>query len=325
VRHDQKFHPASEPATVTRQPDLLLAGDRSALVPFAILLAVAAGVLPAASRAEGPAAGSNNATAEARADRPLHGPAEGALVIVGGGQIGPDVAKEFVSRAGGSEGAVVVIPTANDHPDAVAKAAAQVREAFGLRNVTVLHTKNRAEADSEAFVAPLKNARGVWLGGGRHWRLVDSYLGTRTEREIKAVLERGGVVGGSSAGATILGSFLVRGAREGNHIMVAKDYQQGFGCLKDVAIDQHILPRRRAGDLSAVVADRAGLLGLGIDESTAIVVEGDRFEVVGRGVVAVHDGRDHDGRAYYFLGPGERFDLAARRRVNGDSPSQTGE
>ena len=118
---------------------------------------------------------------------------------------------------------------------------------FGVKNVTVLHTRDRAEADTEAFVAPLKTARGVWFGGGRQWRLVDAYMGTRTQREIEAVLARGGVIGGGSAGATIQGSYLVRGAREGNHIMMAKGYEQGFGYLRGVAIDQHLLVRGRAG------------------------------------------------------------------------------
>jgi cyanophycinase len=78
---------------------------------------------------------------------------------------------------------------------------------------TVLHTRDRGEADSEAFVEPLKTATAVWFCGGRHWRIVDAYGGTRTEREIRAVLDRGRLIAGPSAGATIQGSYLVRGAR----------------------------------------------------------------------------------------------------------------
>jgi cyanophycinase len=130
------------------------------------------------------------------------------------------------------------------------------------------------------------------------------------------VLERGGVIGGSSAGATIQGSYLVRGARDGNDILMAKGYEQGFGYLRGVAIDQHILPRHRTDDLVQVIGAHPELLGLGIDESTAVVVEGDRFEVIGRGVVGVYDGKNHDGKRYYFLAPGERFDLKERHRVS---------
>ena len=186
---------------------------------------------------------------------------------------------------------------------------------FGVKNVTVLHTRDRAEADTEEFVAPLKKAKGVWYDGGRQWRLVDSYLNTRTQRELEAVLARGGVIGGSSAGATIQGSYLVRGAREGNHIMMAKGYEQGFGHLKGVAIDQHIIPRHREQDLVAVIEAHPELLGLGIDEGTAVVVQGNRFEVIGKSVVGIYDGADHDGKRDYFLNKGEQFDLKERRRL----------
>ena len=210
----------------------------------------------------------------------------------------------------------MLIPTANedDGIDAKRKKKTFVRR-FGVKNVTVLHTRDRAEADTEAFVAPLKTARGVWFGGGRQWRLVDAYMGTRTQREIEAVLARGGVIGGSSAGATIQGSYLVRGAREGNQIMMAKGYEQGFGYLRGVAIDQHLLVRGRADDLVEVIDKKPELLGLGIDEPAAVVVQGDRLEVIGRSVVGIYDGKDHDGKKYYFLAPGEQFDLRLRKRV----------
>jgi cyanophycinase len=248
------------------------------------------------------------------------GPRDGSLVIVGGGQTGPEITRRFVTLAGGKDADVVVIPTAAENdPVDVKRVAEGFARAFGFKNVTVLHTRDRAEADSEGFVAPLKKARAVWFNGGRQWRIVDSFLGTRTQREIEAVLERGGVIGGSSAGATIQGSYLVRGARDGNDILMAKGYEQGFGYLRGVAIDQHILPRKRAADLVQVVGAHPELLGIGIDESTAIVVEGDRFEVIGRGVVGIYDGKNHDGRRYYFLAPGERFDLKERHRLSLDA------
>ena len=158
----------------------------------------------------------------------------------------------------------------------------------------------------------MRQANGVWFGGGRQWRLVDSYLGTRTERELRGVLDRGGVIGGSSAGASIQGSYLVRGAREGNHIMMARGYEAGFGYLSGVAIDQHLLTRHREDDLVAVIDAHPGLLGIGLDDPAAVVVRGDRFEVIGRGRVAIYDGKDHDGMRYYFLNVGDRFDLRTR-------------
>src|SRR4030095_4405381 len=104
-----------------------------------------------------------------------------------------------------------------------------------------------------------------------------------------AVLARGGVIAGSSAGATIQGSYMVRGAPEGNHIMMAKGHEEGFGFLKNSAIDQHVIARKREEDLLPVIAAHPALLGLGLDEGTAIVVQGDRARVVGASKLAVYD------------------------------------
>ena len=144
-------------------------------------------------------------------------------------------------------------------------------------------------ADSAEFVAALKTAKGVWIDGGRQWRLVDSYLGTKTAKELDNVLERGGVIAGTSAGATIQGSYLVRGAREGNTIMMAKGYEEGFGFLRNVAIDQHLIARHRENDLVPVISLKPELLGIGLDEATAIVVTGDSFSVIGASKVAIYD------------------------------------
>ncbi|MEP7364129.1 MAG: cyanophycinase [Acidobacteriota bacterium] len=245
------------------------------------------------------------------------GPDRGALVVVGGGELGPEIKRTFLELAGGAEAPLVVIPTAGEAEtyDDSCRDAAMWREA-GFRDVKVLHTRDRAVASEESFAAPLKRARAVWFSGGRQWRLVDSYMGTRTQREMEAVLARGGVIGGSSAGATILGSYLVRGAREGNTIMMAPGYEKGFGYLKNVAIDQHLLKRNRERDMVPVVLKHPELLGIGIDEGTAVVVKGDRFDVIGVSKVAIYE---HAGAArgngFYFLNVGEGFDLRARRRV----------
>ena len=243
------------------------------------------------------------------------GPSKGALVIVGGGKIGPEIVARFVSLAGGAEANFVVIPTAGEDRQINAEVASKFAERFAVKHVAVLHTRDRSVADSESFVEPLRTASGVWFEGGRQWRLADSYLNTRTERELNALVDRGGVVGGSSAGATIQGSYLVRGATEGNTVMMSKGHESGFGLVKNVAIDQHIVTRHREGDLAAVIEDHPELLGIGIDESTAVVVQGDRFEVIGKSKVAITDGKDHDGKKYFFLNPGDRYDLAQRDKL----------
>lgn len=99
-----------------------------------------------------------------------------------------------------------------------------------------------------------ENGSLVIMGGGRQWRLTKAYGGTRTEKEFHQVLARGGIIGGSSAGATIQGSFLARGDTSGNTVMIG-DVQKGFGFLKNSAIDQHLIARDRQKDLLQVLQD----------------------------------------------------------------------
>lgn len=249
----------------------------------------------------------------------VKGPEHGALVIVGGGKVGPAILDRFFALAGGKDAPLVVIPTADGKDTYPADwPGLKMFKEYGATNVTLLHTTDRAVADSDEFVKPITTARAVWFVGGRQWHLVDSYLHTRTEREIKRVLERGGVVGGTSAGASIQASYLVRGAREGNTIMMAPGYEEGFGLITGIAIDQHMLTRNRQDDLDDVIAAHPDLLGVSIDESTAIVVQGQQFEVVGASKIAVHDGRttpDRNHKKYFFMGPGERYDLTKLDRI----------
>lgn len=245
------------------------------------------------------------------------GPAKGSLIVIGGGVLDASILRRFIEAAGGADAPVFFVPTAGDKTSyGPQDASANFLRQAGCRNLEMLHTVSRAEANSEAFAARLARARGVFFGGGRQWRLVDSYLGTRTQREFEAVLRRGGVIAGSSAGATIQGSYLVRGAREGNTILMAPGYEKGFGYLRRVAIDQHLTQRNRQKDLLAVIARHPELLGIGLDENTAIVVQADRFEVVGLGRVAIYD---RGALPHYFLNPGDHFDLVRRQLVN---PSQ---
>lgn len=252
------------------------------------------------------------------------GPAHGSLVIVGGNMHDQAIVERFLDLAGGRDAPIVVIPTADGAAsyDQYWSGLRPFKQA-GATNLTVLHTADRQVADSEAFVKPLTAARGVWFGGGRQWRLADAYLNTRTQREIEAVLERGGVVGGSSAGATIIGSFLVRGDTKGNAVMMG-DHQVGFGLVKGVAIDQHLLRRNRQFDLIAVIEAHPDLLGIGLDEDTAIVVQGNRFDVMGRGYVAIYDHQRmlDSGGAFYFLAPGDRFDLEKREATRPTTSAQ---
>ena len=242
------------------------------------------------------------------------GPKRGALVIVGGAMKDPAIMERFIELAGGPTAPIVVIPTAggDDDYDDFYRGARRWRQ-MGVENVTVIHTNDRNEADSDAFVEPIRKARGVWFPGGRQWRLADSYLDTRTELELHELLARGGVIGGSSAGATIQGSYLARGDTKANSIMMG-DHEEGFAFLKNVAIDQHLLARNRQFDLIPVIEAHPELLGIGIDEDTAIIVQSDRAEVIGQGYVAIYDHGSTVGESgqFYLLRPGDAIDLATR-------------
>ncbi len=263
------------------------------------------------------------------------GPKTGALLIDGGSG-GKDRVKNFqrfVELAGGDHARIVVVPTASGNAEKFNIKAFR-KSMIGENSIkpeemTMLHTRNRGEADTEVFVDPIRKATGIWFGGGRQWRIVDAYGGTLSEREFRAVLERGGAIGGSSAGATIQGSFLARGDTTGNSIMLG-DHQRGFGYLKNAAIDQHVVARGREKDLIEILTDpkkkmknpkqRKPLLGLGIDEGTAVVVKNDLLEVIGKpsGAVLIYDPSIWikslpDDRKFIRMGPGSKYDL--RRRI----------
>ncbi len=237
------------------------------------------------------------------------GPANGSLLVVGGGSMAK-LWPVFLELAGGKDAPIVVIPTAGENV-AGDDSSTKALRALGVAHVVQLHTRDPKEADTEAFVAPLRTARGVWISGGRQWRLADSYLGTRVQKELFALLARGGVIGGSSAGATIQGSYLVRGAPSGNAIMMSPGHEVGFGFLRQTAIDQHVDTRKRAQDLRPVLRAHPALLGIALDEATAIIVRGDRAEVVGAGTVRFFAAPEAPPD---LLQAGARYDLAARRR-----------
>lgn len=255
------------------------------------------------------------------------GPEKGTLVVVGGGSLDHVILQRFIELAGGPDVPIVVIPTAggrNSYNDN-AGGAGQLRK-YGATNVTVLHTNDRNIANSDEFVKPLLEAKAVWFGGGRQWRLVDAYKDTKTEKLFMEVLNRGGVIGGTSAGATIQGSYLARGDTKNNQIMMG-DHEAGFGYIKNVAIDQHLLARNRQFDMFSILENRPELLGIGLDESTAIIVQGNEFEVIGKSYVVVFDGSfwSREGSdlkklpqansLFYFLRSGDKYDLQKRRVI----------
>lgn len=244
------------------------------------------------------------------------GPATGTVVVVGGGAMGPEIYNAFIDAAGGPDALILDVPNAGG-TDTVGHDAGQGWRNHGAHNVVALFTKDRKLADADSFVSTIRKARGVWFDGGRQFHLVQDYGGTKTERAITELLDRGGVVGGSSAGASILGDFMVRGAPSSdNAIMDYPGYETGFGYLKGVAIDQHVVARSRLPDLAdSIITRYPNLLGISADEGTAWVIRGDTGRIIGRDKAFVYNGSDANdpGTPFVTLYPGDRYDLHARR------------
>ncbi|MBO3700639.1 cyanophycinase [Roseivirga sp. E12] len=246
------------------------------------------------------------------------GPEKGHLIIAGGALRDADVYAKFMELAGGEQSHIVVIPTAGGYEVTEQRIAGLVKswKARGAAEVTVLHTTDPKEADTEAFAGVLKEATGVYLPGGRQWRFADSYLDTKVQEYLFDLLDRGGVIAGSSAGATIQGSYLARGDSRTNTIMVG-DHEEGFGFVKNIAIDQHTMARNRQFDMFEVLKVYPDLLGISIDENTAILVTGNQFEVIGQSYVLVYDGTHWDQTKNQFVKnqPGqERFHMLRKGR-----------
>ncbi|HLX61021.1 MAG TPA: Type 1 glutamine amidotransferase-like domain-containing protein [Planctomycetota bacterium] len=241
----------------------------------------------------------------------------GTLVIDGGGF--PRVAAErFVQASGGPDALILVIPTAIGDEPPPGLGEGRRLQAAGAKNLKIFHLATRAEAFDEEKIKIIREAKGIWFCGGRQWRYVDRYLDTPAEKLMHELLARGGAIGGSSAGATIQGDYLVRGSPLGNTQMMAEGYERGMGFLKGVAIDQHFVKRNRFADMTELKAAFPQLLGLGIDEGAALVVTGHTLEVIGVGQVCIYDKATAVAKGetdYVPVKAGEKYDLKALAKV----------
>ena len=257
------------------------------------------------------------------------GPTIGALLI-GGGGITEEMWQVFYDFAGGKSAKLVIIPTAFDENsinyDPEFKILKRQFTARGFDDIKFMHTKDTLIANSDEFIQPLKNATAVWLTGGRKWRTADAYLNTKTHIELNNVLKRGGIIGGHSAGASIQGSYLVRGGREldGNYRIISNP-NVGFGFVTNTAFDQHHLDRNRQYDMFDLLKIRPELLGVGIDEDTGILVQGNEFQVIGKRYVSIYDNTfwspyfneidtlETGKNKFYILKNGDKYNLKERR------------
>ena len=242
----------------------------------------------------------------------------GTLVIVGGGGMPENLMNELVEMAGGKEANMVYVPCSERDSITGPQRTVEYWKKLGVKSATFIHTKDRNKANSDKeFLKPLENATGIWFGGGRQWNFSDSYYGTRAHKLMKDVLKRGGVIGGSSAGASIQARYLARATPIANYRIMAPGYERGgLGFISGVAIDQHFSQRGRQKDMTQLMEHHPQLLGIGIDETTAIVVKKSEARVVGKGKVHFYDRRKPvypDKPDYVALAKGSTYDLKARK------------
>lgn len=236
-------------------------------------------------------------------------PPKGSLVIVGGGKMPAAARDEFIAKAGGAEKAkLVVIPTASTSADDVKEHAGYLEQwkTGKVADVKLLHTRDAKTANSDEFVKPLTDATGIWFSGGDQSKLTKAYAGTKVLEVIQKRYADGAVVGGTSAGAAVMSKVMITGGTD------EATTADGFGLLPGAVVDQHFTQRKREKRLAGVLAKHPKLLGIGIDEGTAVVVSGDTAAVLG------------EGKAWFFeadekakpegLKAGESFDLKERKK-----------
>jgi len=247
---------------------------------------------------------------------------KGKLIIVGGGSMPDSLFEFFAAHCGGKDQPVVYIPTATTDENYIQEGGHLVKfTSRGFTNLFTIHTRDKVKADDPKNIELLRKAKGIFFGGGDQDLIAAAYGGTQLYKEMLALLDRGGVIMGTSAGATIMGALLVGGdARKDltkNH-----PFQPAFSFIQNVDIDQHVLVRNRQFDLIPVIENHPTHLGVAIDESTAIIVEGNQFKVWGNSYVMVYDPKDWANqkttwgkvvRPFKMLSSGQAFDLISHQ------------
>jgi cyanophycinase len=206
----------------------------------------------------------------------------GNFILAGGGRLDPAIRRRFIELAGGARADIVLIPCAIARSTAATNARASW-QGEDVHSVQVLDIHSRDDANDPRVTAVLRKATGVWFGGGDQGRLLALCGETRVETELHALLQRGGVVGGTSAGASCVTGVMVHGRGE----------KSGFGLLPGLIVDQHFSQRNRLSRLQRLLEKHPKLIGLGIDEGTALVIQDGRLSVLGRGNVTVCSQPDH--------------------------------
>lgn len=267
----------------------------------------------------------------------------GALVIIGGAEDREGectVLREFVRRAGGVQARIAVLTAATSMPREVGDDYIRVFERLGAESVRVIDTEYREDGDRQEAVEVAEQATGFFFTGGDQARIIELVKGTRVDKAIRERHAKGAVVGGTSAGAAMMpDTMIIEGDSATNPRVNVVDMGPGMGFLPGIVVDQHFSQRGRLGRLIAALVQQPVILGIGIDENTAVLVDGDEFEVAGQGAVTVVDesGATHnnlqgllkdEGLAVcdvrlHILTQGYRFNIKTRQPIVPEATAQT--
>lgn len=241
----------------------------------------------------------------------------GTLMVCGGGTLPEEVYDEFVRLAGGPKSRLVLIPSAYPYEnlEAIAYRFSGWLD-YPTESFHFLHATSREEAQSEAFAKPLEEATGVWITGGAQGRLADLYKGTRVEELLLKVLERGGVIGGTSAGAAIMSQTMIR---QGTSREAELD--AGFSLLTAAVVDQHFTERARHTRLLGALRENPAKIGLGVDEQTAAIIRANTVRVLGANRATLIVPTPNRSMSLHLLDSGEEAELV-RHDDDADGPLQ---
>ena len=253
----------------------------------------------------------------------------GQLVIIGGAEDRAGEAvilRRFRDLCGGENARIAVLGTATRIPLEVGGDYIKAFRALGVEEVVFLPLASRYEANAAKTIESLERVDGVFFTGGDQQRISAIVGGSRVGVWLRQKCEQGLVIAGTSAGAAMMSSIMILGGSDKVTSRSAVALGPGLGFLPGVVIDMHFSERRRLPRLLAAVARFPHDLGIGVDEDTALIVDGDRLEVVGAGAVTIIDAREatpivssHDERSIaltgaliHVLAAGYAFDLATR-------------
>lgn len=260
---------------------------------------------------------------------------QGQLVIIGGAEDKEGdckILREFVRRAGGVEAQLVIMTVATELPREVGEDYIRVFERLGVKDVRIADTVERDDADSRSVLEAIDKATGIFFTGGDQARITDILKGTAIDQALHKRYAQGAVIGGTSAGASMMSdTMILEGDSETHPRIEIVDMDEGMSFLPEVVVDQHFAQRGRLGRLLVAVAPNPFLIGLGIDENTAVIVRDHKFEVIGEGACTVVDlsGLTHnnikgllkdEGLALcdiklHILPEGYGFDMKARKPI----------